>query len=151
METSRGMTVVVLMKSEGQDTWCLRVATDMVCLSLGRHCQGQPPLLGSLPSPTLIATLRSPRNECKCSVGLPNEHCRTSPRLHCAYTRHSSINATALCSSNPFVKPCLALRGRRSVRELCEMAFKLWAALSCSAPKIYQFACPHGKHIFFPV
>ena len=42
VETSRGMTVVVLMKSEGQDTWCLRVATDMVCLSLGDTARGSP-------------------------------------------------------------------------------------------------------------
>ena len=34
VETSRGMTVVVRMKSEGQDTWCLKVATDMVSLAL---------------------------------------------------------------------------------------------------------------------
>lgn len=42
VETSRGMTVVVRMKSEGQDTWCLRVATDMVCLSLGDTARGRP-------------------------------------------------------------------------------------------------------------
>ncbi len=42
VETSRGMTVVVRMKSEGQDTWCLRVATDMVCLSLGDTARGSP-------------------------------------------------------------------------------------------------------------
>ena len=41
VETSRGMTVV-RMKSEGQDTWCLRVATDMVCLSLGDTARGSP-------------------------------------------------------------------------------------------------------------
>ena len=37
METSRGMTVVLRMKSEGQDTWCLKVATDMVVPSPWRQ------------------------------------------------------------------------------------------------------------------
>ena len=34
VDTSRGMTVLLRMKSEGQDTWCLKVATDMVHLAL---------------------------------------------------------------------------------------------------------------------
>lgn len=54
-----------------------------------RPCQGQPPLLGSQPSPTLLSALRSPGMKCKCCAALPNDHRRTSPRLHCAHTRHS--------------------------------------------------------------
>ena len=50
MDTSRGMTVVLRMKSEGQDTWCLKVATDMVVPSPWRRCQGQPPMLCPHPS-----------------------------------------------------------------------------------------------------
>lgn len=42
VETSRGMTVVLRMKSEGQDTWCLKVATDMVHLALGDAARGSP-------------------------------------------------------------------------------------------------------------
>ena len=65
-----------------------------------RHCQGQPPLLDSLPSPTLLVTLCSTRIECRCCAGLPKKHCRTSPRPHCAYTRHKSQTPAEPCSNN---------------------------------------------------
>lgn len=53
VETSKGITVVARMKSEGQDTWCLKVATDMVHLALET-------LPGAAPAARSAAKPRSP-------------------------------------------------------------------------------------------